>query len=191
MRILPPRQVRAPACRGWTRRPSPCRTAPPPLPPTRRSRSRRPRTRAPRRVDRRHGSRPAAAARPSAAGAVDATQLFFTAPVPSGAPHLAPRVRSASPAARAIPVRERGRRGGAGGPRTAIPLRPRPHGPAPRGLVRGRRGHRLRPPPDHGPAGRRVAGRPRRVELARRNGDPQRPGQDRPKDRSAGLAPSL
>jgi hypothetical protein len=29
------------------------------------------------------------------------------------------------------------------------------------------------------------------VEHARRNGEPQRPGQDHPKDRSAGLAPSL
>jgi hypothetical protein len=61
-----------------------------------------------------------------AAGAVDATQLFFTAPVPTGAPHLAPRVRSASPAARAIAVRERGRRGGAGGPGPRSPFTPEP-----------------------------------------------------------------
>jgi len=50
-----------------------------------------------------------------AGGAVDATSLFFSGTTPSGVTHLAPRVRSASPAARANPVRERGRRGGAGG----------------------------------------------------------------------------
>jgi hypothetical protein len=65
-------------------------------------------------------------ARASAAGAVDAAQLFFSAPAPSGVAHLAPRVRLASPAARANPVRERGRRGGAdpGGPQS--PFAPDP-----------------------------------------------------------------
>jgi hypothetical protein len=60
------------------------------------------------------------------AGAVGATQLFFSPLAPSGVKHLAPRVRRASPAARATPVRERGRRGGAGGDGP-----PRPFGPDP------------------------------------------------------------
>ena len=89
--------------------------------------SRPPRTRAPRR--RRPVARPPARRRSPVRrrrGAVDATQLFFSAPVPSGVAHLAPRVRSASPAARANPVRERGRRGGAdpGGPQS--PFAPDP-----------------------------------------------------------------
>jgi hypothetical protein len=61
-----------------------------------------------------------------AVGAVAAAELFFSPATPRGATHLAPRVRIASPAARANPVRERGRRGGAGddGPQ-------RPFGPDP------------------------------------------------------------
>jgi hypothetical protein len=68
--------------------------------------------------------------RMSPIGAVDAAQLFSTAPVPTGAAHLAPRVRSASPAARANPVRERGRRGGAGGDGPRSPFLPEPTVPA-------------------------------------------------------------
>jgi hypothetical protein len=70
------------------------------------------------------GHRPPA--RPSATGAVDATRLFFSAPVPSRVVHLAPRVRSASPAARANPVRERGRRGGADPSGPQLPFAPDP-----------------------------------------------------------------
>ena len=143
-------------------------------------------------VDRWHGRRPAAA-RPSVRGRGRRRHAALLlcpgpkrrrAPRPPGALRFAGRARQphcVSAVGGAAPTAQR----------TAVPLHPRPRRPAPRGLGRGRRGHRLRPPPDHGPAGRRVAGRPRRVELARRNGDPQRPGQDRPKDRSAGLAPSL
>ena len=129
---------------------------------------------------------------PPAAGAVDAHAALLHCPGPkrrsrTSPPGCAPLRRPRAPILCASAV-------GGAAPAAAdreSPFAPDPTVPAPRGLVRGRRGHRLRPPPDHGPAGRRVAGRPRRVELARRNGDPQRPGQDRPKDRSAGLAPSL
>jgi hypothetical protein len=68
-------------------------------------------------------------ARPSATGAVDATELFFSTPVPSGVAHLAPRVRSASPAARANPLRERGRRGGADPSGPQSPFVPDPVAP--------------------------------------------------------------
>jgi hypothetical protein len=61
-----------------------------------------------------------------ASAAVDATQLFFSAPVPNGVAHLAPRVRSASPAARANSVRERGRRGGADPSGPQSPFAPDP-----------------------------------------------------------------
>jgi hypothetical protein len=62
-----------------------------------------------------------------ATGAVGATALFFSPTTASGASHLAPRVRNASPAARANSVRERGRRGGATGPSGPQ----RPFGPDP------------------------------------------------------------
>jgi hypothetical protein len=58
--------------------------------------------------------------------ATDAAQLFQSVPVPSGVAHLAPRVRSASPAARANPVRERGRRGGADPSGPQSPFAPEP-----------------------------------------------------------------
>ena len=104
------------------------------------------------------------------------------APPPPGASLLAGRARQACARARPAGWRRRGR--------VAQPVRPRSHLPAHGQRGRGRWGPRLRPPPDHGPDGRRVAARPRRVEHARRSGEPQRPGQDRPKDRSAGLIPS-
>jgi hypothetical protein len=62
----------------------------------------------------------------SATSAVDAAQLFHSFPVPTGVAHLAPRVRSASPAARANPVRERGRRGGADPSGPQSPFAPDP-----------------------------------------------------------------
>jgi len=61
-----------------------------------------------------------------AVGAVAATQLFFSGTGPSGVTHLAPRVRSASPAARANSVRARGRRGGAGPSGPQSPFAPDP-----------------------------------------------------------------
>ena len=66
---------------------------------------------------------------PPATGAVDAQRFSFSLlVVPNGAGRsLAPRARSAPPAARAAPVRERGRRDGAGGGGE----RHRPFGPDP------------------------------------------------------------
>jgi hypothetical protein len=80
----------------------------------------------PRATSRSTGGTAAGPPPPPATGAVDAAQLFQSVPVPTGVAHLAPRVRSASPAARANPVRERGRRGGADPSGPQSPFAPEP-----------------------------------------------------------------
>ena len=171
----PQRRLRPRRRRGTTRRPSPWSTGRRRPLPTRRCPSRRPRGTRPARAASSTGGTsagPTAARRAGSRRRRRAAALLLLHPKRRHAPSHPPGASaSRRPRAPSLCASAAGRVAPAGAGRTArsTPI-PSPRSRSARAASGG--GTRLRPPPDHGPDGRRVAARPRRVEHARRNGEP-------------------